>query len=275
MIPELAYHAHMLRPMQTIRVPCPKCDRGPSDRAFALTRDALGLVWKCHRCGWSGADNHEARASNVSPKRVMQASPQMARSFFEGAKRITDTDVAGQYLLARGCVLPPSGTHLRWHPSVRHPSGHVGPALVAAVTNTETREFMSVHRTWIDPLHPGKKADVQPPRCFWRGLPVRGGVVRLWPDELVHGGLGIGEGIETCLALAHAYTPVWSCLDAGHLSAFPVLNGVESLVIAMDNDPAGAKATKACSDRWTEAGAEVLVVASEHDGRDVADEAVS
>lgn len=273
--PELA---HILAHVQhgSYRAPCPRCDRGPRDTSMGITRDDRGVVFHCFRCGWSGSDRAESEASRyVVPRHTTPRDPTPALAFFQASKSITPSDTAGQYLLARGCVIPPDGTHLRWHPSARHLAGHVGPALVAAVTDAVTGEFLSTHRTWIDPNRIGKKADVTPPRCFWRGLPVRGGVVRLWPDDHVHGGLGIGEGIETCLAMAHAYTPVWSCLDAGHVAAFPVLNGIESLVIAMDNDPAGTKATKACATRWTEAGAEVLIVASEHDGHDVADEAAS
>ena len=64
--------------------------------------------------------------------------------------------VAGEaraYLDARRCVIPPRDGDLRWHPSLQHPSGHVGPAL--------TRAPMSLHRTWV---RPDGKADVDRPR---------------------------------------------------------------------------------------------------------------
>ena len=72
-------------------------------------------------------------------------------------------------------------------------------------------------------------------------------------------------GFETALSLAHAYTPAWACIDAGNLAAFPVLPGVESLVIGADNDPAGIRAAEACAERWTQAGREVhIVMANTH-----------
>jgi putative DNA primase/helicase len=176
------------------------------------------------------------------------------------------------YLQARHCVIPPEGSHLRYHPSLRHPSSHSGPALVALVTDALTGEAISLHRTWIKA--DGTKADIDPPRMLLGGHRKAGGVVRLWPDECVSHGLAICEGIETCLSLAHAYAPVWSCIDAGNLAAFPVLAGVESLVIGADNDPAGQKAAHACATRWADADREVLVTRqSANDLNDVVKEA--
>jgi putative DNA primase/helicase len=79
-------------------------------------------------------------------------------------------------------------------------------------------------------------------------------VCRLWPDDFVSHGLGVAEGIETALSLAHAYTPCWAAIDAGNLAALPVLAGVEVLVIAQDRDPAGEMAASDCADRWAAAG---------------------
>jgi phage/plasmid primase-like uncharacterized protein len=90
--------------------------------------------------------------------------------------------------------------------------------------------------------------------------PKAGCVVRAWCDESVTTGLGIAEGVETALSLAHAFTPVWACLDAGNLASFPALDGIEVLTIAADHDPAGIAAAEACAERWIRAGREVRVV---------------
>lgn len=100
---------------------------------------------------------------------------------------------------------------------------------------------------------------------------MRGGVIRVWPNEAVTRGLGIGEGIETALAAAHAFTPVWSVIDAGHMSKFPVLDGIESLVIFADHDDAGIKAARTCAQRWADAGRDVRIVLPEQAGTDIAD----
>jgi len=162
------------------------------------------------------------------------------------------------YLRARGCVVPPADGDLRWHPALLHaPSGTHGAALVGLVTDAVTREPLTLHRTWVQA--DGNKAAVTPSRMLLGGHRKAGGVIRLWPDEAVTTGLAIAEGIETCLSVAHAYTPVWACIDAGNLAEFPVVAGIESLLIAADNDPAGLRSAETCARRWALAGREVFI----------------
>jgi len=99
----------------------------------------------------------------------------------------------------------------------------------------------------------------------------QGGVVRLWPDDAVTTGLGVAEGIETALSLAHGLTPVWACIDAGNLAGLAVLDGIEALTIAADHDDAGIAAANTCADRWARAGAEVRVVLPEIQKTDLND----
>jgi len=185
---------------------------------------------------------------------------------------LSSAGVGGQYQRARHYVTPPEDGALRFHPALKHPSGYVGPALVALITDVMTGEAISLHRTWIKA--DGTKADVDPPRMLLGGHRKAGGVIRLWPDDYVSHGLAIAEGIETALSLAHGYQPVWSCIDAGNLAAFPVLAGIESLVIGADNDPAGQRAARTCATRWADADREVLVTRqSANDLNDVVKEA--
>ncbi|MEM5276703.1 toprim domain-containing protein [Cupriavidus taiwanensis] len=165
--------------------------------------------------------------------------------------------VAVAYLKARQCCIPPGDSDLRFHPALKHPTGHTGPALVGLITDARTCQPLSLHRTWIQ--DDGNKADVDPPRLLSGGHRKQGGVIRLWPDEAVTGGLGIAEGIETALSLAWAYAPVWACIDAGNLAAFPVLPGIEVLTIGADNDAAGAASAKLCAQHWAIADREVYI----------------
>jgi hypothetical protein len=180
------------------------------------------------------------------------------------------------YLEARACVIPPAEGHLRFHPALKHgPSGLAGPALVALVTDAVTAEPLTLHRTWI--RADGSKAPVDPPRMLLGGHRKAGGVVRLWPDESVTCGLGIAEGIETALSLAHAFTPVWACMDAGNMAALPALEGVDCLTIAADNDAAGLLASRSCAQHWVAEGRQVRVLkpqAASCDLNDVATGAV-
>ena len=75
---------------------------------------------------------------------------------------------AASYLEARACALPHPDGDLRWHPALRHPSGFVGPVLLALMTDAVTCAPLTLHRTWIKP--DGIKADVDPPRLYWKGL---------------------------------------------------------------------------------------------------------
>ncbi len=120
-------------------------------------------------------------------------------------------------------MIPPAYGALRWHPALKHPSGHVGPGLVALVTDIHSNEALSLHRTWITATG---KADVHPPRMPLANHTLKNGVIKLCPDEEVGHTLGIAEGIETALSMAHSVQPVWATIDAGHLAKFPVLAGL-------------------------------------------------
>jgi putative DNA primase/helicase len=245
------------------RQACPGCGRGPKDRTCGVTLDDRGGVAHCFRCGHRESSNDGAQRGSGSPRdRAAAPTRHETLSDFGCELWAACRPLAGEglaYLQARACVIPPPDGHLRYHPALKHPpSGMVGPALVALVTDAVTREPLTLHRTWI--RADGSKAPLDPPRMLLGGHRKAGGVVRLWPDEAVTHGLGIAEGIETALSLAHAFTPVWACIDAGNLAAFPVLGGIESLTIAADHDDAGIAAAEACAARWANAGAEAGIV---------------
>ena len=243
------------------RTTCPSCGRGTHDKTLGLTIEPDGKgVAHCFRCGFVEA-NRPDRIICRMPSKLKAIKPQKYESLSDFGRTLWKeckslSGIASMYLKARHCKVPPEAGHLRFHPSLRHPSGYTGPALVALVTNVLTREPLSLQRTWITPT---TKADLDTPRLMLGNHSIKNGVIRLWPDEDVTYGLGIAEGIETALSLAWAYTPVWATIDAGHLARFPVLDGVQSLVIAQDQDPAGQAATLICSRNWAQAGREVLV----------------
>lgn len=116
--------------------------------------------------------------------------------------------------------------------------------MLARITDAATNDPLSLHFTRLNT--DGTKID----RRLLAGHIKRGGVIRLWPDNNVTFGLGIAEGIETALSAAHAFRPMWSCIDAGNLAGFPVLPAINSLTIFADNDPAGLDAAQKCARRW-------------------------
>jgi phage/plasmid primase-like uncharacterized protein len=157
-----------------------------------------------------------------------------------------------------------------WHPALRHRTGHVGPAIVAIVTDIITGERINLHRTWLKPDGSGK-AEVERPRLLLKGHRAYGGVIRLFPDEEITTGLALAEGLETALTAAHGFTPVWAAIDAGNLAAFPVLPGIEGLTVIADRDEAGLKAAGECARRWLSARVEVRAWRSPVKGQDIND----
>jgi hypothetical protein len=216
-----------------------------------VTIDERGGVAHCHRCGYvETRDNVRHGRLPIAGKSKHDTLSEFGLELWNACRPMTGDGLA--YLQARCCVIPPAGGDLRYHPALKHPpSGQVGPALVALVTDAVSRQPLTLHRTWI--RADGTKEALDPPRMLLGGHRKAGGVVRLWPDEAVTHGLGIAEGVETALSLAHAYQPVWACIDAGNMAALPVLGGIKSLVIAADHDDAGIKAANECGQRWAAA----------------------
>lgn len=263
-------------PIGAHRLPCPVCGRGSRDRAFSVTIEPGRGVGHCFRCGHVESFSDAQARVGASP---YAKCPPLLKSAVR--ERLSDwgdrlwqecqplDGLALDYLRARCCVIPPADGDLRWHPRLRHPTGVAGPAIVALVTDARTAEPLSLHRTWIGAG--GEKAALEPARALLGSHRKAGGVIRLWPDDAVTTGLGIAEGVETALSLAHAYRPVWSAIDAGNLAAFDVLAGIECLLISVDHDKAGQAAAKVCAQRWADAGRSAALVMPKQSGWDIND----
>ena len=131
---------------------------------------------------------------------------------------------------------------LRWHAGQR--------CIIALMTDAITRKPTGIHRTYLDPA--GAKIS--------RKMLGRKGCIRLSPDDGVALGLGLVEGIEDGLSvLLSGWAPVWVAADAGAMTRFPVLDGVESLTIFADADTAGVSAAQQCSARWIATGREARI----------------
>ena len=252
----------------TKRAPCPQCDRGPRDRALAVTTDERGTVEFCHRCGFTRAANFDRRP-NVTPAPSRPAEPlewsERAESIWRRTLPLHRT-VGQTYLEHRGCVLPPQDSDLRFLPG----SDKYPPSLCARVTNAETNAPLSLHFTRLASDGCGK-AGTEQDKLLLGGHKKKGGVIRLWPDDAVTYGLALAEGIESALAAARLFQPAWATIDASNLAQFPVLPGVDALTIFADHDNIGIIAAKACARRWHAAGREVRIRAPRVFGTDAAD----
>jgi putative DNA primase/helicase len=127
--------------------------------------------------------------------------------------------------------------------------------MLALVRDIKTDAPVAIHRTALN--LDGK----YPERIDRMSLgPTSGGAIKISPDDEVHCGLLIGEGIETVLAASKTFQfkPVWSLIDRGNLAKFPVLSGIECVTIAVDNDAPGQEAAAECARRLVGTGIEVI-----------------
>jgi putative DNA primase/helicase len=103
------------------------------------------------------------------------------------------------------------------------------------------------------------------------------GVVQIWPasQQLV-----VGEGLETTLAAATRLDyrggplrPAWASLSDSAMEQFPIISGVERLILLADNDAnrAGQIAAEACKQRWLKCGRRVALLTPDHPDTDFND----
>jgi hypothetical protein len=208
-----------------------------------------------------------------SPEDVEQAEKDRAYflRWWDAAKPIKGT-LAARYLSeTRGIDLDPLPNNvddvLRFHPRCVFGPSVQYPCLIALMRDACGDTPIGIQRIALTP-------DAQKIDRRMLGL---SGVVKLWPagKQLV-----VGEGLETTLAAAtrldyrdEPLRPAWAALSDGGLKKFPIISGVERLVVLADNDSnnAGAKAAEACKRRWLEAGRRVALLMPDRPGTDFND----
>nr|WP_321182148.1 toprim domain-containing protein [Methylobacterium sp. Leaf122] len=195
----------------------------------------------------------------------------LALRIWREARNPVGTPVEG-YLARRGLSLPNNpGEVLRYHDGCPFAGTHT-PAMVALVRNIRTDRPQAIHRTALS--LDGHKIQVAGRDRAALG-PIAGGAVKWTSDAEVTACLGIGEGIESTASLQHlsefGASPIWSVLNEAGITAFPTLAGIECLWIAVDHDPAGERAVRACAGRWRTENREVFAVKAKAPGSDLND----
>jgi putative DNA primase/helicase len=139
---------------------------------------------------------------------------------------------------------------LRFHPNCVFGPGTRHPCLLALMRDPISGQPTGIHRV-------GLTTNAQKIDRMMLGV---AGVVQLWPADKQ---LAIGEGLETVLAAATRLRyrgvplrPAWAALSKTALAQFPVIDGVERLVVLTDNDllSTGQAAADECKQRWQQAG---------------------
>jgi len=256
------------------RCPVPGHGKGRGDKtpSLSVSEGRDGVLVHCHGgCSqddvidalkaknlWeTKSSNSESRAAKVAkPAKVFPVSDnaEQARTLWQKSTSAEGTPVEA-YLRHRGFTgtIPPT---LRFYEQLKHTSGTLHPALIAAVTVAPSRKVVAVHRVFLAPGGLGK-ASVTPSKMALG--PISGGAVRLAPAG---GQLAVAEGMETALSIMDATgIPIWAAISAGGIKALilPPLPMASEVVICADNDPPGIKAANEAAERWTAEGRGVRI----------------
>jgi hypothetical protein len=164
-----------------------------------------------------------------------QARTRSAGEIWSDSGAIAGTH-AEAYLLARGIPVPPGGwsPSLRFHKDVTYDLDRAlaFPTLICRVDDV-FGELTAIWKIHLDPTKPAK-APVAKPK-LGAGV-AAGGAVRLGGEA---GHIGIGEGIETCLAAAALIRyrfPVWAGLSTSGVAGFEAPMDVERITAFPDGD---------------------------------------
>jgi putative DNA primase/helicase len=189
-----------------------------------------------------------------------------AEAIWRGAEPITADCPAGLYLARRGIAAVAGSPALRWRRDVPHPSGGRRLALLARIDDANSG-FAGVQRVFL--TSEGAKADIEPAKASL-GV-VAGGAARL--ASPVDGQLAIAEGIESAAAAGLLLgLPAWSAISAGNMAkSMDLPRDVQSLVIAVDRDPAGEHAAREAAARWRREGRTVRFLVPTRAGADAND----
>jgi hypothetical protein len=291
----LAARGHRLQPCGCELIgPCPAC--GGHDRFSVNVRKG---VWHCRGCkppnipgdvigllrhldGLSFVEAVARLTGEMSPtpqfaaappqRRPSQASPHRAAALriWHYAGSIFGTPAQTYLTRARRidiAHIPDIDEVLRFH--ARCPIGTQRlPCLIALIRDVQTNAPIGIMRT---PLSAdGQKAPARNANGKlvdrWALGDKAGGAIKLWPGAAVTTGLVVGEGLETVAAAATRIMhrgaplqPAWALIDKGNLKNFPVLHGITTLTILVDNDQSGdgQVAADVCTRRWLAANRHV------------------
>lgn len=219
-------------------------------------------LWGKNGHSWSPCPAPRMRAKGNTTRDDVKRS-EAALAIWQSSKPATGTLVE-RYLASRGLLLPPT-TALRFHPHLKHASGHAWPAMIALVTRGSDATPLGIHRTFLG--HDGTaKAPVDRQKMMLG--PCRGGTARL---AMPSNELMVGEGLETCLATMQATgKPAWAALSTSGMRSLELPPGIRDIIILADKDDPGEAAALNTALRWKREGRRVRIARPPH-GKDFND----
>ena len=221
---------------------------------------------------WADSDRHhrpqQHRPANEQRDRDGEQNSAATQRIWGSSTPAIGT-LAEAYLRTRSIniALPPT---IRFRPGLKHPSGHVCPAMVALVTHGTNNRPIAIHRTFLTRDGTGK-APVDPPRMALGS--VGGGAVRLGTVQPGQW-LAIGEGIETTLSVMQACAlPGWAALSAAGMRNLILPPDAAMVLICADNDAngTGQRAARDTAERFLQEGRRVRIAIPPVPGSDFND----
>lgn len=234
---------------------CPVCGNGRNSHRFRIDKDGSGN-WICTQCGagdgikliqrFIGCNFKEALEKiqsvvggcEVETKKEKPAYDvkKMLNNLWNKSTVLTGSDPVSKYLHARKLVLQPD--NVRYCPELYHSSTKRHYAGMVARFVTKDNVPTCLHRTY---LLDDQKADIESNKKMTPTTqPMAGGAIRLFsPDNDMFESdvLGIGEGIESCIAATQIFNiATWAALSTSLLESFDPPSGIRKIVIFSDND---------------------------------------
>jgi len=220
---------------------------------------------------WAGPVSHARRIDDPA-------------TLFNHAMRLWDTAVpitgtlATRYFTDRryidlGALPARHDDALRFHPCCTF-NGSRLPCLLALFRDIESDAPAGIHRIAL--TLDGEKIERR-----MLGRWPRPRAIKIWQAGA---SLTIGEGLETALAAATridhrgaSLHPAWAIGSSSGIARFPIVPGVERLIILVDNDSngVGRDNARACAARWVAAGRKVVLLTTQKNGTDFNDLAAS
>lgn len=244
-------------------VACILSGNGGAGRDKAAVK--VAIQWAKERYGLGGEFDGErweqekiererrAKEREAKTARELNAMRTTAKGLWLAALPLSRTDPAGMYLGARGISLSDfarAPRAARYSPACRYYEDgevtHVGPAILVAMTLHDGK-FGSLHRTWINPMRPGEKADLPTYRKMWPSS--EGAAMRLWrgasgKSEADAAKAGIEEDVIACegfedglsIALLTPEKRVHAVGSLPGLLSYVPPKCARRLIVAADND---------------------------------------
>jgi len=221
------------------------CFAGCDRRALGAALDQLGFPD-------DGAD-----ADPMSPEELQQSEQEAAEyaQLFWSASRIAtlDHEYLTEWLTKRGIRLPIPDHCVRVVAATRpYFYGRIAKCqrLDGTVCAVHLRDYRTKNKGFIHGVMSGQGAAVQ------LAAPIN--------HEL-----GVGEGVETCLAAQQLFgISTWASLGSVWLPYVAIPPGVRTVHLFIDNDPAGLKAMKIATRRYTQQGFDVRQWVPPKEGQD-------